>query len=267
MRYLLSWFCAALGAITIAPDVRAYAIDYAADRPPELVECDASRFRGERGEAGRCYAALLVASDDPRIKAEAAWATGNVVSANNFFREAEAAYPEDPRLRVRWGKLFEATFAKQEVFVPLYQEALALDSTYPPAILAIAELAAGRFEGQARDYVGRLLDIDADNIGAHLLLARMELEVGNLGAAEASLDRAFKLIEGRGLPPVEVFALRASADLLNDVFESEWIERALAKRSISTSGPLRFSRTCIRRTRNWASIFCARTESKKPTTI
>jgi tetratricopeptide (TPR) repeat protein len=228
MRYLLSWFCAALGAITIAPDVRAYAIDYAADRPPELVECDASRFRGERGEAGRCYAALLVASDDPRIKAEAAWATGNVVSANNFFREAEAAYPEDPRLRVRWGKLFEATFAKQEVFVPLYQEALALDSTYPPAILAIAELAAGRFEGQARDYVGRLLDIDADNIGAHLLLARMELEVGNLGAAEASLDRAFKLIEGRGLPPVEVFALRASADLLNDVFESEWSERALA---------------------------------------
>lgn len=228
MRYPLALFCALLGAIAFAPGARAYDIDYSADRPPELVACDASRFRGERGEAGSCYASLLVSSDDPRIKAEAAWATGNVVSANEFFREAEIAFPEDPRLRVRWGKLFESTFAKQEVFVPLYQEALALDDSYAPAILAIAELAAGRFEGQAREYVGRLFDVDPDDIGAHLLLARMELEVGNLDAAEASLDSAFDRIESRNLPPIEVYALRASADLLNDVFESPWIDRALA---------------------------------------
>jgi tetratricopeptide (TPR) repeat protein len=228
MRYSVALICTALGATAFAPDARAYDIDYAEDRPAELVACDASRFRGERAVAGRCYAALLASDTDVRIKAEAAWATGNVVSANDYFREAEQAFPDDPRLRVRWGKLFEATFAEQQVFVPLYQEALALDASYGPAILAIAELAAGRFEGQAREYVGQLLDVDADNIGAHLLLVRMELEVSNLEAAQASLDRAFELIEGRDLPPLEVFALRASADLLNDVFESPWIERALA---------------------------------------
>jgi tetratricopeptide (TPR) repeat protein len=228
MRYPVAWFCAALAVFTFAPDARAYTIDYSADRPADLAACDALRFRGLRSEAGGCYAGLLVGSDDPRVQAEAAWAMGNVVSANDFFKEAEAAYPEDPRLRVRWGKLFEATFAKQEVFVPLYQEALALDAEYAPAILAIAELAAGRFEGQAREYVGRLFDVDEDSIGGHLLLARMELEVGNLDAAEASLDRAFELIESRELPPLEVFALRAAADLLNDVFESPWVDRALA---------------------------------------
>jgi tetratricopeptide (TPR) repeat protein len=228
MRYWVAWFCAALGIIAVVPSALAYDIDYAVDRPAELLACDASRFRGERAEAGRCYAALLASDADVRIKAEAAWATGNVVSANEYFREAETAYPDDPRLRVRWGKLFEATFAEQSIFVPLYQEALALDPAYVPAILAIAELAAGRFEGQAREYVSQVLDLDADNVGAQLLLARMELEVGNLEAAQNSLDIAFERIESRELPPVEVFALRASIDLLNDVFESPWIERALA---------------------------------------
>jgi tetratricopeptide (TPR) repeat protein len=227
MRVRVVWFSALLAIAATAPAASAYEIDYAADRPAELVACDASRFRGQRGEAASCYASLLASDTDVRIKAEASWATGNIVTANEYFREAVATYPEDPRTRVRWGKLFETTFAEQSIFVPLYQEALALDETYPPGILAIAELAADRFEGQAREYVSRLLDIDADNIGAHLLLARMELEVGNLEAAEATLDRALELIESRDLPPVEVYALRASVDLLNDVFDSPWIDRAL----------------------------------------
>jgi tetratricopeptide (TPR) repeat protein len=204
-----------------------YEIDYSSDRPEELRSCDASYFRGERAEAGRCYSALLAGSMDPRIKAEASWALGNVVSSNDFFKEAFDAYPEDPRVRLRWGKLFEATYKETEEVAQLYREALELEPEYAPAIVAMAELAAGRFEGQAREWVDEALDVDPEAIGAHLLLARMELEVGNLEQAETSLDRAFELIEDRGYPPLEVYALRASVDLLNEVFESPWIERAL----------------------------------------
>jgi tetratricopeptide (TPR) repeat protein len=219
---------APLLSLAALPEARAYEIDYADDRPEVLRTCDESRYRGQRADSARCFAALLGGDADPRIKAEAAWALGNVVTANQYFQEAFDAYPEDPRLRVRWGKLFEATFADTESQVlPLYREAIALDPSYAPGILALAEVAAGRFEGRAREWVDEVLEIDADAIGAHLLLARMELEVGDLEAAEVSLDQALELIEEKGYPPLEVYALRASVDLLRDVFESPWITRAL----------------------------------------
>ncbi|HEY5665113.1 MAG TPA: tetratricopeptide repeat protein [Gammaproteobacteria bacterium] len=225
-----AFFClvAALLAVLAAPAARAYDIDYADDRPEALRACDESLFRGQRAESARCFAALLGADPDPRIRAEASWALGNVVTANEYFQEAFDTYPDDPRLRVRWGKLFQATFADTESQVlPLYREALALDPSYVPGILALAEVAAGRFEGRAREWVDEVLDLDDEAIGAHLLLARMELEVTNLEAAEASLDRALQLIEAKDHPPLEVYALRASVDLLRDVFESPWIARAL----------------------------------------
>ena len=205
----------------------AYGIDYSADRPEELRVCDASYFRGERAESGRCYSALLAGDTDLRIKAEAAWALGNIVAANDYFQEAFDADPEDARLRLRWGKLFEATNAEAQEAATLYREALEIDPAYAPAILGMAELAAGRFEGRAREGVEEALEIDPESIGAHLLLARMELEVGNLELAEQSLDRAFELVESGDYPPLEVHALRASLDLLRDDFESQWITRAL----------------------------------------
>ena len=226
MRDRAACFFAMLGAIAVGQGALAVEIDYAPDRPGALVACDSSFFHGERAEAGRCYAALLAAEPDVRIKAEAAWALGNVVTANEYFREAFDTYPDDPGVRVRWGKLFSATFDDAEAG-KLHQEALALDPSYVPAILAMADLAAGRFEGRVREWIDEVLGLNPETIGAHLLLARMELEVGNLEAADESLDRALELIESRNLPPLEVYALRASIDLLRDVFESPWIERAL----------------------------------------
>ncbi|MGD8339128.1 MAG: peptidase MA family metallohydrolase [Gammaproteobacteria bacterium] len=228
MRFISLLLVAPLLALAAVPEARAYAIDYSDDRPEALRACDDSLFRGQQAESARCFGALLGGDADPRIKAEASWALGNVVTANQYFQEAFDAYPDDPRLRVRWGKLFQATFADTESQVlPLYREALAIDPSYVPGILALAEVAAGRFEGRAREWVDEALDLDDEAIGAHLLLAQMELEVSNLEAAEASLDRALELIESKGYPPLEVYALRASADLLRDVFDSPWIERAL----------------------------------------
>ena len=216
---------ATAGLLGLAAAAGAYPIDYSADRPEALRECDASYFRGERQAAATCYLGLT-AHEDLRIRADALWALGNYETANETFKQAFEAWPEDPRVRTRWGGLFAFTHEAQEA-VGLYQEALALDPGYVPAVLGLAEIAAGRFEGQAREWVDDALGLDADAIRAHLLLARMELEVGNLESADSSLDRALELVEARGLPPVEVYALKASGDLLRDVFESPWIERAL----------------------------------------
>ncbi|NIW23871.1 MAG: tetratricopeptide repeat protein, partial [Gammaproteobacteria bacterium] len=108
-----------------------------------------------------------------------------------------------------------------------FQEALELDADYAPAKLGLASVSAGRFEDQARELLDEALDEDSDQLRAHLLLARMSLETGDLNDAEASLDRALRLAESEDHPPLEVYALKASADLLRGVTDSAWTTRAL----------------------------------------
>jgi tetratricopeptide (TPR) repeat protein len=219
------------GIALVALSARALEIDYSMDRADELRACDAHYFRGRKAEARSCFSALLAADGDARIRAEAAWALGevdrsNIERANELFREAIASNPEDPAARTRWGRLFAYTRDAPEAKT-LYDEALAIDPDYVPAIVGLAELAAVQFEGIAREFVDRALSQDPDSIGAQLVLARMELEVGNLDSADVSIDRALELIEARNLPPVEAYALKASADLLRGTLESPWIARAL----------------------------------------
>jgi tetratricopeptide (TPR) repeat protein len=212
------WFSAAESA---------FRIEYTTDRPDVLRACDEIRYRGERNAATDCYSDLLINDADDRIRAEAAWVLGDVRSANSYFQSAVAEFPEDPAIRVRWARLFSVTHQDKEA-VDLYQEALGLDPKYVPAILGLAEVSAGRFEDQAREWVEDALDIDDESIDAHLLLARMELEIGNLDEAETSLARAAALAETREIAPLEIYALNASLDLLRDVVDSEWTQRALA---------------------------------------
>ncbi len=204
----------------------ALVFDYSADRPDELKACDALEFRGEKLPAGDCYAALRARNDDPRIRAEAAWSLSDLRGANTQFQAAIDAYPDDPRLRTRWGELFVAAHQDNEA-VTLFQEALELDADYAPAKLGLASVSAGRFEDRARSWVDEALAIDDEQLRAHLLLAQMSLEIGNLDEADASLDRATSLAESQELPALEIYALRASADLLRGVTDSSWTARAL----------------------------------------
>ncbi len=215
-------------ALACCWSVQAVAInfEYSSDRPDELRECDALEYRGDRFDADDCYAALRVSGSDPRIRAEAAWSLGDLRAANTQFQEAIGLYPEDPRLRTRWGELFVTTHQDNEA-VKLFQEALELDPDYAPAKLGLASVSAGRFEDQARELLEEALDEDSGQLRAHLLLARMSLETGNLDDAEASLDRALRLAESEDLPPLEIYALKASADLLRGVTDSDWTTRAL----------------------------------------
>jgi tetratricopeptide (TPR) repeat protein len=216
-----------VAALAGAATSHALTIEYALDRPAELVACDEPLYRGARADAEACYRRLVAGSTDVRIKADAARALGDVRTANSLFQEGIKQFPEDARLRARWGELFLATHQNNEA-VKLFQEALELDADYAPAKIGLAKIAAGRFEERTREWAGQVIDETPDEaLEAHLLLARAALEDGALEDAEEALDEALELAEDQDRSPLEVYALKASLDLLRGTTESTWTKRAL----------------------------------------
>ena len=212
--------------LVAAEAVAGLSIEYG-ERPEELARCDRAAYRGKRAEANACYLELFQTSEELWMRAEAARALGDYRAANDAFKAAVEQRPDDAALRARWGRLYLDTHQANEA-VQLFLESLERDAKHVPAKLGLATVAAGRFEDRARGYVGEVLEADPDNVEALLLLARMHLEEGALDRARERLDKALEVVEAKGLPPLEVYALHASLDLLNGQPESPWIERALA---------------------------------------
>jgi cellulose synthase operon protein C len=203
----------------------ALTIEYG-ERPEALAECDRAAYRGEQTRAAGCYQSLRASSEDARVLAEAARALGDLRAANDAFRAAAQQFPDDAGVRARWGMLFLDTHQANDA-VQLFLESLERDPNYVPAKIGLAKVAAGRFEDRARGYVREVIEADADNIEALLLLARMDLEEGVLERAEERLEHALRVAQTRELPPLEVYSLKAALDLLNGILESSWVDRAL----------------------------------------
>jgi len=218
----------AVAACAAATAAQALTIEYSLDRPKELLACDEQANRGARAEAAACYRRLVTASTDSRIKADAARAAGDVRGANGFFQAALKEYPEDPALRTRWGELFAATHQNNEA-IKLFEEALELDGTYAPAKIGLAKVAAGRYEEKTGEWAKQVIDEKPDEaLEAYLLLARAALEDGAIDAGDDALDEALELAEDHDRSPLEIYALKASVDLLRNTTNSPWTQRALA---------------------------------------
>jgi tetratricopeptide (TPR) repeat protein len=137
----------------------------------------------------------------------------------------------DAALRARWGELFLATHQNNEA-VKLFTEALGLDENYAPAKLGLAKIAAGGFEEKARDWANEVIEHSPDSsLEAHLLLARTDLEDGKIADADEKLNEALEIAAEQKLPTLEIFALKASADLLRGTTQSQWTAKALAQNS------------------------------------
>ena len=217
----------ALALPAAAQSIGAQPFDYSPDRDPVLRPCDEYYHRGERAEAAVCYTQVSAESLDGAVRAEAAWRLGDLQAANAFFRTALELDPESFTIRERWGRLFLATHQADEA-ARLFTEALDLNEDYTPARLGIAAVALGRFEDRARTIVEEVLDGDGRYLEAHLISARMGLEVGAVGPAREALDEALEIAEAQDLPPLEVYSLHAAADVLQGITASEWTDRALA---------------------------------------
>ena len=219
-----------LVALLAASAAAARDVHYGAVNHPELLECDRQHWRGDEDASGGCYRALLQKDVPAAIRAEAAWALNDRQLANRLFRDAAAAAPEDATVRQRWGDLFADSHQDGEA-MNLYREALELDERNDFALLGAARLLVGGFDDEANVYLEPLLYDDTRAGGARaaawLLVARISLENSNLQQADDALDKAEVILAADDWPPLELYAIRAAADLLQNVTNSPYTERSL----------------------------------------
>jgi len=202
----------------------ALSIHYDDSRPVELVKCDSQRYRGEEDMAQSCYQSL---QNDKRIlvQADAAAALGEIRQANRLYRKATSD-SRDPSIRTNWGRLYLETHQLSDA-IALFREALVFDDAFLPARLGLAEALALSFEGKARKQLVGIVAEYPDNVKAMLLLARIELELQNMPEARGLLSKALSVAEARQLPPLEIYALMAGAELLEDKSMQGWADKAL----------------------------------------
>jgi len=215
---------ALLGFAASAAD--ALTIHYDLGREPALRLCDEHRYRGDEEAAVPCYEALLDGDERRVVRADAAFALGDVRAANRLYREATVGNG-DAVARTRWARLYFETHQTSDAEA-LYREALLLDPDYLPARTGLAEATAEGFEGRARSELQEILDAHPGDVHALVLLARIELELQNVETGRSLLDRALEVAETKGLPPLEMYALHAGANLLSDEPLTRWTDAALA---------------------------------------
>jgi tetratricopeptide (TPR) repeat protein len=212
------------------PAVHARDIHYGAVNDAELLTCDRLHWRGERNASRDCYESLLKGGASISIKAEAAWALKDLQGANQLFQQALRGQPDDAPTRTRWGDLYADSHQDGEA-MNIYREALSADPSNEFAILGAASVLVGGFDQAADNYLAQLLTgdgvADGAKIGAWLLVARLALENGDVDKALAVLDSAEDLVTQNDWPVIEIYALRAAADQLNNVSDSQWVARSL----------------------------------------
>lgn len=224
--------CALLG-VGIVKNVQGAgrAIHYGAAAHADLAICDDLQWRGQLADARNCYSELLRHGLPPAVMAEAAWALGDLQQANQWYRQATNENPQDAATRVRWGDLFAATHQNAEA-MNIYREALAIDTNHGFANLGAAKVLAGGFDDAANTYLEKLLNnaniADGARLGAWFLVARAALENGNQDEARVALVEAESIIDQHGWPPLEMYALRAAADMLKKVDTSDLTAKSLA---------------------------------------
>ena len=209
--------------LAAAPQIAARDIHYGAVDYPGLLACDRQQWRGQLDDADLCYRRLLGGDVPLIVRAEAAWALGDLQLANQLFRDAVASEPNDATTRVRWGDLFADTHQDGEA-MKLYREAMQLDENNGFAYVGAARVLAVGFDDEANAYLEPLMTNTSLAAGARLsawlLVSRVSLESGNYSQAAEAMEQAEELMIAGDWPPLELYALRAAYDLLHNITDS-----------------------------------------------
>lgn len=201
-------------------------IDYDPRRPDELRSCDEDQHHGRVDAARPCYTRLL-GSTNPLVRAEAAFALGDLPAANDLFRAAVAAQPESTLARVRWGRL-NTSIGQYGDAVQLFREALEIDEEDIGARVALARVSVERFDGDIQEELDSLLEDDPDLLEAHLIASRLAIERGRYEDAVSEARRAQQLATRRNLPPLEALALLATVEVVSEGDPAPFVREALA---------------------------------------
>jgi tetratricopeptide (TPR) repeat protein len=189
-----------------------------AAQPLDPARCATLRHHGDP-EAKTCYQ-RLTKSTDPGVQAEGFWGLRDYKAANDAFRAAIKLHDKDPKLRVRWGRMYLEHWQPVDA-TALFNEALEIDKENAPAILGLAMVAAEGFEGKASDLAERALKSDPKLVEARELIARMALEDNNPDKASAEAKKALDLSP----EALEAMSILATVDWLNDKSATEWTDR------------------------------------------
>ncbi|MFK8079315.1 MAG: tetratricopeptide repeat protein [Granulosicoccus sp.] len=218
-RYIVACYL-----LMFAMPSHALIIHYDSSRSEAVRACDEQRYRGEDDAAQRCFSQLLDSAEG-LDKADAAAALGDTRQANRLYREL-AASSSDPAVKTHWAHLYLQTHQVSDAEA-LFREALLYDENWLPAKVGLAQSLALGFEGRARELLDTILVEHPDNVHALLLMAKIELELQNLDAARERLEHALAQADIQGHPPLEIYALYAGANLLEDKPLTEWVDKAL----------------------------------------
>lgn len=154
---------------------------------------------GKRVEGRRALAQVLTgdvagnpsARDYLRL-ARASRALNRVDDAQQYFREAIALAPTDPRVNTEWGELFLEKYAKADASKS-YQEALKVDGEYGPALLGMAKALMDENPPQAAMFAQRALKVNANDFGAQLVLANIAVYQDKKAEVKASIDKILEV--------------------------------------------------------------------------
>jgi tetratricopeptide (TPR) repeat protein len=227
MRIRPPFHCPALiaGALYLFSAL-ASAVEYDPNRDDALLACDEIYNSGQIEASIDCYRPLLNRGT-LHVAAEAAWALGQTREANELFRRAVADQPGNPHIRARWGRLFLSTHQPSQA-VPLFDEALQLDPDYVHAKIGLAAALLTGAGGEARQILAQVAIDHPDSVEALLLLARLQLETRSLDTADQLLDRALQNALAQNVPPLDIYALKATSEMLRNSGDEQWEQKALA---------------------------------------
>lgn len=172
-----------------------------------LAELELGRLlyhRGEREQAAVIFDRFIdVYNASAGLGAQELAAVGTAVTYLGIrdpalFRDAVRAYeeairadPHDAEIKVRFGELFLAKYDSREAG-GLFREVIAANPNHPGALLGMARRA--RFDGssEALELAQRVLETNPAHAGARAFLARLYLDLEDVGSAEEEARRAIE---------------------------------------------------------------------------
>ena len=155
-------------------------------------------------------------------------AIGEFQDANQFFKAANKASPNDPAVNAPWGQM-QLEKGEPDAGTSL-RLALEAQSNNVAALVGMARVASESDRGAANQLVAKALSINPNSVPAHLLVAEMELDSRKRDKAHEAIDAAFKINPNS----LEALALAGTLAVLEDK-RDEFERHAAAAQKINPS--------------------------------